>query len=199
MRDEDGKWSYSTAPGSSTMDVLCECFGEASFQDTHSWQPWEVAPDQVVSWHTLRPGTQAEVCFHLVSLKLRLDHITKRPDGPSQPGMWPMGLPWLISCGLLTAPHTLRPQRVLWGLRGRGFLQGYGSQSLQRQQWGSALWLRGLLGPRVGFLRRQCGVPPCMPPLMATPIGWLCFLVRPSATWTAMPGYIRHSGRWWLL
>lgn len=35
--DEDREWSYSTTPGSQTMEQLQEHFGEASFLDPGSW------------------------------------------------------------------------------------------------------------------------------------------------------------------
>lgn len=39
MEGKEGEWSYSTGPGTTTLDILRERFGEASFWDTPSWQP----------------------------------------------------------------------------------------------------------------------------------------------------------------
>lgn len=36
--DEEEEWSYSTAPGQYTMDVLRDRFGEAGYQGLSSWQ-----------------------------------------------------------------------------------------------------------------------------------------------------------------
>lgn len=37
--EDEQEWSYSTGPGATTMEVLRERFGEASFRDTPAWQP----------------------------------------------------------------------------------------------------------------------------------------------------------------
>lgn len=39
MEDDEGEWNYTTSPGNSTLDVLQERFGEASFWNAPSWQP----------------------------------------------------------------------------------------------------------------------------------------------------------------
>lgn len=39
-------------PGATTMDILREWFGEASFQDAPSWQPWAPGGDQPDGWQS---------------------------------------------------------------------------------------------------------------------------------------------------
>lgn len=64
------------------MDVLRERFGEASFRDAHTWQPWESGQEQAATWQARRPGP----CFHLANPKLHLDTAARRSHGPDQSG-----------------------------------------------------------------------------------------------------------------
>lgn len=56
--DEDGDWSYSTGLGASTLDILRDKFGEASFCDAPSWQPWAPGGEGQERWTgTSGPGS----------------------------------------------------------------------------------------------------------------------------------------------
>lgn len=72
--DDEEDWSYSTAPGQTTLDILLEHFGEAGYQDSSSWQWWDQGME-AASWSqpgssSLQPGTDG---FQLASPKLKLD------------------------------------------------------------------------------------------------------------------------------
>lgn len=70
--EDDGEWSYSTGVGSTTMDILRERFGEASFRDAPSWQPWAPGGDHADSWQktgSAGPGSGSRI--RLASPKFR--------------------------------------------------------------------------------------------------------------------------------
>lgn len=73
MEDNEGEWSYSTGPGATTLDVLRERFGDTSFRDAPSWQPWVVGVDASAAWQgggSLPPPAGMDTRFHLASPKL---------------------------------------------------------------------------------------------------------------------------------
>lgn len=43
--EEEGEWTYSTGSVATTMGILRDRFGEASFRDAPSWQPWAPGAD----------------------------------------------------------------------------------------------------------------------------------------------------------
>lgn len=74
--DDNGEWSYSTAPGIQTMELLQERFGKASFS-VGSWQHWELEGEALATgkaWshsdqQLAGPATQ----FRLASPKFQLE------------------------------------------------------------------------------------------------------------------------------
>lgn len=80
--DEEGEWSYSTGPGVTTMDILRERFGEASFRDAPSWQPWAPSIDPSVTWQggSGAPVVSSDSRFRLVSPKLQVEGGKLTPD-----------------------------------------------------------------------------------------------------------------------
>lgn len=77
VEDEEGDWSYSTGLGTSTMDIIKEKYGEFSFRDASSWQPWAPGEEQGSSWRG--PPSTTERRFRLASPKLRLGSRPERP------------------------------------------------------------------------------------------------------------------------
>lgn len=82
LEDEEGDWSQSTSLGATTMDVLRDRFGEASFWDAPSWQPWAPGGERMDVWGTggTRPGPGSKLL--LASPKLRLK--PRRPVPPDE-------------------------------------------------------------------------------------------------------------------
>lgn len=84
--EEGGEWSYSTGLGLSTMDILCERFGEASFKDASSWQPWATGIEPASAWHGPAGSSGTETQFRLASPKLRLGPTAGKPQKGEHPG-----------------------------------------------------------------------------------------------------------------
>lgn len=77
--EDEEEWNYSTGPGMTTMDVLRERFGEASFRDAPSWQPWAPGLDPSINWQGrvgAAPGSENR--FRLASPKLRAEQALGR-------------------------------------------------------------------------------------------------------------------------
>lgn len=74
LTDDEGKWNYLTAPGSQTMEVLRERFGEASFCDGPTWPRWDLSGEGAAVWQTQRtavlPAPALPARFQLTSPKL---------------------------------------------------------------------------------------------------------------------------------
>lgn len=74
--DEEGKWSYSTGPGATTMDVLREHFSEASLWDAPSWQPLASGLEPSTTWQGgAAAGGGSESRLHLASPKFRPEQM----------------------------------------------------------------------------------------------------------------------------
>lgn len=86
VEDEDGgEWSYSTGPGPFTMDILRERFGEASFRDAPSWQPWATGVEPASTWQGVSRPASVDTHFHLASPKLRLEPVLTRQKRAAPP------------------------------------------------------------------------------------------------------------------
>lgn len=83
MDEDDGDWSYSTAPGQHTMDILRDRFGETGFQDPPLWSSWEAACE-TASWPRMetQPTQLGLPQFRLASPRFRVapGHVPGTPQ-----------------------------------------------------------------------------------------------------------------------
>lgn len=82
MEEEEQDWAYTSDPGTASMESLRERFGEASFRDAPSWQPWAVGLDPS-TWRE-RGSSGADTRFRLASPKLRKEQVSAK-ESAKQP------------------------------------------------------------------------------------------------------------------